>query len=212
MNDSTPRLVRLRSVALWCATTAAATGVSLLTVPTLAAGRSLAAGATAFPDLLVTGCAAASLVATAWLWAITTDVVARVLVAGGHVVVRRPGPVRMLLLAACGGVVLGTTAGTASADEHRPVVPHSLSGLPLPDRATGDGLVPRHAGEEPSGMVRVRPGDSLWTIAEEQLGPRATAAELDDYWHRTYARNVDVIGPDPHLILPGQLLDPPPTG
>ena len=44
---------------LWCATTAAAAGIGLLTAPTLAAGQPLIASAPAFADLLVTGCAAA---------------------------------------------------------------------------------------------------------------------------------------------------------
>ncbi len=61
-------------------------------------------------------------------------------------------------------------------------------------------------------QVRVRPGDSLWVIAEQRLGPRATVVEIVGYWHRIYDRNTDVIGPDPDLILPGQLLELPPTG
>jgi nucleoid-associated protein YgaU len=212
MDNAVRDSVRLRSSALWCATTAAAAGIGLLTVPTLAAGPGLVASAPAFTDLLVTGCAAASLLATGWLWAITTDVVVGVLAARDRVVVRRPGPVRLLLLAACGAVALSTTPAPASADDRRPVVPHSLSGLPLPDRANGDGLLPERADTASRSMVRVRPGDSLWAIAEERLGSGATVADLVDYWHRIYLRNADVIGPDPDLILPGQLLELPPMG
>ena len=58
--------------------------------------------------------------------------------------------------------------------------------------------------------MRVRPGDSLWAIAEERLGRQAAVADIADYWHRIYARNAAVIGPDPDLILPGQLLELPP--
>jgi nucleoid-associated protein YgaU len=36
--------------------------------------------------------------------------------------------------------------------------------------------------------------------------------ELAAYWQRIYDRNADVIGADPDLILPGQLLELPPTG
>ena len=118
---------------------------------------------------------------------------------------------RLLLLAACGAVALSTTAAPASADEPRPVVPHSLSGLPLPDRATSEGPLPDRADTDPRLLVRVRPGDSLWAIAEERLGPRATVVDLVDYWHRIYARNADAIGPDPDLILPGLVLELPPT-
>jgi len=55
----------------------------------------------------------------------------------------------------------------------------------------------------------VRRGDTLWSIAAGRLGPEAPAAEIDDEWHRWLAANRDVIGPDPDLILPGQLLRPP---
>jgi nucleoid-associated protein YgaU len=115
--------------------------------------------------------------------------------------------VRLILLAACGAVVLGATTGAAAAEDHRPAGPASLSGLQLPDRAVGAGPVPpSHAA-----TVRVRPGDSLWTIAEDRLGRRATIAEVVDYWHRIYARNVAAIGPEPDLIRPGQLLELPPA-
>ena len=221
MDSSVRDLVRLRSAALWCATTAAAVGIALLTVPTLAADHRLTASAPAFTDLLVTGCAAASLVATAWLWAITTDVVVRVLAAGDRVVVRRPGPVRLLLLAACGAVALSTTAAPASADDRRPVRPHptpsracrSRTARPATDLCPTAPTPRRHRTDtEPLATVRVRPGDSLWAIAEERLGPRATVVDLVDYWHAIYARNAAVIGPDADLIVPGQLLELPPIG
>ncbi len=205
-------MVRLRSVVLWCLTTAAGAAIALVTLPAVAATPGLASGP-AFTDLLVRGCAVASLLAVGWLWAITTDVVARVLMTGGRVVVRRrPGPVRLLLLTACGAVVLGAAASPAAADETRPVAPQSLAGLPLPDRATGDGFVSHPAEPGPRTVIRVGPGDSLWAIAEDRIGPRPSVVELVDYWHRIYDRNSDAIGPDPDLILPGQLLELPSTG
>lgn len=211
--DATMRdLVRLRSAVVWCAMTTAVAGLLLVSLPTLAASPRLIGSDPAFTDLLVTACAAVSLVAGGWLWAITTDVVVGVFKAGGRVAVRRCGPVRLLLLAACGAVVLSTTVAPASADERHPVVPPSLAGLPLPDRATSDGRLPNPENEAPSTAVRVRPGDSLWAISEARLGPGATVSELVAYWHRIYDRNADVIGPDPDLILPGKLLDLPPTG
>jgi nucleoid-associated protein YgaU len=203
-------LVRPRCAALWSATTAAVVAIASLTAPLLADSRWLRGPRTDFADLLVAGCAAATLVAAGWLWVITTDVVVRVLVAGGAVAVRRPGRLRLLLLATCGVVAVSTTAGAASADDRRPVTPPSLSGLPLPDRATGDAHAPDLADTLPGTRVRVRPGDSLWAIAEGRLGPRATVVDLVDHWHRIYDRNARVIGPDPDLILPGQLLDLPP--
>ncbi len=57
--------------------------------------------------------------------------------------------------------------------------------------------------------VVVRRGDSLWTIVERQLGPSATGAEVAAEWPRWYAANRDVIGPDPDVLQPGQVLRPP---
>lgn len=185
--------VQVRAVALWCATTATAGGIAWIAAPSLVGGPG-------FTDLLVSGCAAVTLVAAGWLWAITTDV-AIGLLKGTGCAVRRPGPVRLLLLAACGVVVLGATTTAASADDHRPVTPDSLSGLPLPDRATGAAAPPPAHHVAP---VRVRPGDSLWAIAETRLG-------AGKHWRRIYARNIEVVGPDPDLILPGQLLELPPV-
>lgn len=203
MHSTLPAAVRLRSALLWCGVTAA-TGalvpVGISTVGTVQAG-----GRPEFAELLTVGCAAAMLLAAVWLWGITTDVALRVLVAGAGPSARH-GPVRMVLLAACGVVALNATAAPAGADDRSPTGEHSLAGLPLPDRATGK--TPRPAPEQhgPKVVVPVRAGDSLWTIAQERLGPRATVADLVDYWHRIHERNAAVIGADPDLILPGQRL------
>jgi len=207
------RLVRLRSLGLWAAATVAAAGVLLIGVPALASIPDLIDSGATFADVLVTACAAASVVAAGWLWAITTDVVVGVLRARCDGV-RRLGPLRLALLAACGVVAL--SGGPASADDQQPTPPRSLAGLPLPDRATGNAAPPPDravdADRDTAHQVRVRPGDSLWSIAEVRLGPRATVVDLVDYWHRIYSLNLAVIGPDPDLILPGQLLELPPTG
>lgn len=57
--------------------------------------------------------------------------------------------------------------------------------------------------------VVVRAGDSLWRLAAEQLGPLATDADIAAHWPRWYERNRDVIGADPHLIIPGQVFEAP---
>ena len=59
--------------------------------------------------------------------------------------------------------------------------------------------------------VVVHRGDTLWSIAARHLDPTATAADIDAECHRWFAANRDVIGQDPDLILPGQLLSPPPS-
>jgi nucleoid-associated protein YgaU len=74
-----------------------------------------------------------------------------------------------------------------------------LSGLPLPERAEGPAH-PRHQ------AVVVRPGDTLWTLAEHDLPAGATDRQVSARWHAVYRRNRGVIGPDPDLILPGQVL------
>lgn len=52
----------------------------------------------------------------------------------------------------------------------------------------------------------VRPGDSLWAIAATRLPEGATDADIDRYWRAIYAANASLIGDNPDLILPGQLL------
>ncbi len=55
----------------------------------------------------------------------------------------------------------------------------------------------------------VRPGDSLWDIAEMKLGT-VEARRIARYWPRIHRANRDVIGGDPNLIVPGQVLTLPP--
>ena len=57
--------------------------------------------------------------------------------------------------------------------------------------------------------VVVHRGDSLWSIARRHLGPDATDAEVATAWPHWYAANRAVIGPDPDLLLPGQVLHAP---
>ena len=57
--------------------------------------------------------------------------------------------------------------------------------------------------------VTVQPGDSLWSIAQKQLGSRATPARTTAMWHQWFHANRQVIGDDPSLIHPGQVLHAP---
>lgn len=63
----------------------------------------------------------------------------------------------------------------------------------------------------PPAKVRVRPGDSLWLIAGRRLGPSASDAQIAAEWPRWYAANAAVIGDDPSLIRPGEVLAAPAT-
>jgi hypothetical protein len=57
----------------------------------------------------------------------------------------------------------------------------------------------RHSrGGDPAGEHLVRPGDTLWDIAEDN--------HVDGGWPALYDANRDTVGDDPDLILPGQLL------
>lgn len=55
----------------------------------------------------------------------------------------------------------------------------------------------------------VRPGDTLWGVAAAHLPAGATEAEVAAEWPRWWAANRDVVGPDPDLIHPGQVLQRP---
>jgi len=63
-----------------------------------------------------------------------------------------------------------------------------------------------------SARVVVRPGDTLWSISNEQLGPNATPRQIAGEVERIYALNQDLIGPDPNLIFSGQELSLPTAG
>ena len=52
-------------------------------------------------------------------------------------------------------------------------------------------------------------GDSLWKIARivlEEHDGETTGAEISTLWKAIYEVNTDVIGGDPNLIHPGQVL------
>ena len=57
--------------------------------------------------------------------------------------------------------------------------------------------------------VIVQPGDSLWTISARHLGPEASNANVAEAWPRWYAANRGVIGENPELLQPGQILHAP---
>lgn len=67
----------------------------------------------------------------------------------------------------------------------------------------------------PAGAHVVVRGDCLWQIAGDRLGTglgeRPTNAEVAVAVHAWWTANRAVIGPDPDLLLPGQVLRPPPA-
>ncbi len=106
-------------------------------------------------------------------------------------------------------------AAPATALEGPGTLAGRLAGLPLPDRAEGAARAPsrpaapraatvRRTSPAPSEVV-VRPGDSLWRIAE-RLGP----GSVESTWRALVEANADRLE-DPDLIRPGQRLTLPPT-
>jgi resuscitation-promoting factor RpfA len=140
---------------------------------------------------------------------------------------RRPRPARALSLL---GLAFAA-AGPAVAGERGSASPHRSQSLsPAPPWSEPDGFSPPH----PSGRTgvheqvpdpapirpirasepatyRVRPGDSLWSIAGEWLSAD-DAGRIARYWPRLYRANAKIVGPDPDLIHPGQTLAMPPEG
>ncbi|MFL6162788.1 MAG: LysM peptidoglycan-binding domain-containing protein [Jatrophihabitantaceae bacterium] len=62
---------------------------------------------------------------------------------------------------------------------------------------------------QPAGSVLVRPGDSLWLITAQRLGPAASESQIAVGWPYWYRKNRPVIGRDPNLLRPGELLSAP---
>jgi LysM domain len=55
------------------------------------------------------------------------------------------------------------------------------------------------------GTITVARGDCLWTLAAEVLGV-ADTPRIDGYWRAIYRVNHRVVGSDPNLLFPGQVL------
>jgi hypothetical protein len=209
------RRVRLRAATTWSTGTALAVALVLTVAPDLTrlgdAVRSPGALAGASLDQLLVWLAAVAVIAcTAWLWAALTLLVARVALAPDTAAARRPvGVPRALhrwVLAASGLALVGSlvapahAAGTGSPDAGSHAAAGAspaadlLTGLPLPERATG-----------PEEYV-VRPGDSLWRIAADRLPTGADNAEVAATWRVLHDLNRAEIGADPDLIHPTQRL------
>jgi hypothetical protein len=193
---------RPRCLAVGAAATLGCGALVTWLVPTLTAPD-----AGTFEAALVRLCAWLAVLAVCGLWLGTTATVLEAVRGRGPRAHGVPAPLRRAVLAACGVALAGGMAtGTAYATPgriHEDRVAGAVAAvadLPLPDRARV-----RAAPSAPS--IVVAPGDSLWTIAAEQLGPDASDAEIDACWRRLYDLNRAAIGPDPDLIHPAQRLE-----
>lgn len=193
-------------VVLWRLAVALATPAA----QTLAA--STTSGAQAVADVVTA--AAAVLLAVAWSWLSVAGILtAADLLRHGRLARRRLGmPAgwhRLLAgLLGTGALCLPVAAGAdvpgddRVSDSSRPAAPGAIDGLPLPDRPYGAG----RRSPAPPASHRVVEGDSLWALARGQLGPDASDARVAATWPRWYAANVERIGSDPDLLIPGTRL------
>jgi nucleoid-associated protein YgaU len=71
---------------------------------------------------------------------------------------------------------------------------------------------PLRAQEPPAGPaeITVRAGDSLWSLSAAELGPFASDVDIALEWPRLHQANRAVIGDNPDILLPGQVLRLPP--
>jgi nucleoid-associated protein YgaU len=134
----------------------------------------------------------------------------------GAAVLRRvaPATVRRCLEVALGltvatGVPAGPAAAAYAGAGAGPALPGvaAVASTPLLDWPTAQPAVTQ---PEPSAEpVVVRPGDSLWALAERSLPEGATAAQVAATWPAWWSANRYVIGDDPDLVHPGAVLTPP---
>ncbi|MET4223561.1 hypothetical protein [Oerskovia enterophila] len=88
----------------------------------------------------------------------------------------------------------------------------TLLGSPARAATPSPVTVPDPAAPAPSVVeIVVLCGDTLWSLAERRLGSEASDAQVAAECRRWFDVNRDVIGDDPDLIKPGQILSAPPS-
>jgi nucleoid-associated protein YgaU len=194
---------RIRCLAVWTAATAGLGPVAAVARARLAGADLTVVAVRRTPlDVALTEIAALALLGCAlWMWAATTAVVVDVLrdsrtPGSGRSARGVPAGVRRVVLAACGVALAGGLAQPSYAAGPHVHGAATLSGLPLPDRAVAGSAHMRRT-------VRVRPGDTLWSLAARDLPVDSPDASITARWHAIYAANRSLIGPDPDVIEPG---------
>lgn len=97
------------------------------------------------------------------------------------------------------------TVGAALPAPPTPSIPVAPTPLLPAETTPGPPLDPPPA----AGSVLVKPGDSLWRITAQRLGPSASERQIAVGWPYWYRANRQVIGRDPNLIRPGERLTMP---
>jgi nucleoid-associated protein YgaU len=191
-------LVQVAGAALWLAAAWLATGVLVGLAGRLPGAAGAAARALA--HRLLPGALYRLAAGSAGLGVLLSPVAAHAVPAA------HPGP------AGTSQLPTPTWPGSASAGSSAPIPAPTWPGSAAADPQP----TPPHRAEPPAGAtarhVIVRPGDSLWGIAARHLDAPARPARIAQAWPRWYAANRAVVGPDPSLIRPGQLLRPPEAG
>jgi hypothetical protein len=217
--------VTIRRLALTAgAMAAAAAGLRALTAPWQSALTTLTSAttvATSDPERVVL--AAVGLLAwVVWTWGALGLVLTAGSAAPGLVGALARGLARLVLpasvrtasgLALGIGLVVAAPAALAApaAVPSAVAVPDWPAGEPGPATPAPPDWPPGAATPTPTGHV-VAPGDCLWRIVEQRLaasGNPPTDAAVAHGVDRWWSANADVIGPDPDLIRPGQVLLPP---
>ncbi len=196
--------------------TTAGAGLGLaLSVPELATAAHDVVGpdlADALAGVVVLALAALSL----WLMVASVLVALAIRTGAGTGLARRIAPPWLAATLSTGALLLAPGAQATPAD---------LDGLPMPDRAPvaavagppvdapwSSQAVPLPGQPVPGPTVVVQPGDCLWELARRHA-PGATSdldvARLTRAWHEI---NRSVIGPDPDVLRPGQVLAIPTEG
>ncbi|MDX6258139.1 MAG: hypothetical protein QOJ11_4473 [Frankiales bacterium] len=130
------------------------------------------------------------------------------------------GPAPRPAVAQQGTITSPLVTGLDRPASAEPVVQAPVLGLdrPAAEPARGIGLVttvptrsltPQAEPRREPATVTVHAGDSLWRIAARALPRGCGQQAIERAWHRWYAANRGVIGPDPDLLQPGQQLTPP---
>ena len=149
-----------------------------------------------FPDALLAVARLGLLAVAGWVLLVLAAELAHV---------RLPGVPRALRAALVVPVTVVAVAGPAHADRH-----HDVAGLSLPDRPVAASALMQHPADATRPVaartVTVRSGDTLWSLAARDLPADASTARITQTWRAWYRTNRDVVGSDPDLILPGQVL------